>query len=143
MGIKGDFSGLDNFIRKLNQEIVQKNVHRTISNAIAEDFVEKVKEGFSESHDPFGNSWANLRYRDGQPLRDSGNLASSFEPKNVSAEGFQLGTDREYGVHHQFGAPKANIVARPMLPPNGKLPKEWGEAAQEIAAEVMHEAFGK
>lgn len=141
MGIQGDFSGLDQFVRTLEREIVQKNVHRTISNAIAEDFVEKVKEGFSESHDPFGNRWAALKYRDGQPLRDDGNLASSFEPKDVSAEGFQIGTDRDYGVHHQFGAPRANIVARPMLPPDGQLPKEWGEAAQEIAAEVMRETF--
>jgi phage gpG-like protein len=43
-------------------------------------------------------------------------LARSWRVSSLTNSTVTVSTDRPYAVHHQFGAPKAGIPARPMLP---------------------------
>lgn len=46
-------------------------------------------------------------------------LLGSFRTAEITNSGVTVGTDRLYAGYHQFGAPRAGIPARPMLPFTG------------------------
>lgn len=107
---------------------------------------------------PWGESWKPLRYREGQPLQDTGRLRNSLTVR-ATDDDVQIGTNLKHnGVSYpavmQFGAvirprkgkvlvfhigsrtifaKKVVVPARPYLPirPNGEtdLPKSWANAA--------------
>jgi phage gpG-like protein len=135
MGLKGNYKRLDKSIKALDS-IASGELTKKITKAIGGEFLDLTLEGFTSSRDPYGNAWADLKYRDGQPLRDKGHLASGFNLQ-VSDLQFTIQNPVKYGVHHQFGAPKAHIPARPMLPKSGTLPDAWSEVADEAALEAI------
>jgi phage gpG-like protein len=65
--------------------------------------VSSVQLGFKSGVSPYGASWAPLRLRQGQPLRDTGRLLSSIKPAADPA-GVTVGTNVSYAAVHQFGA---------------------------------------
>jgi phage gpG-like protein len=122
-------------------------------------------DGFEHGRDPYGNTWAPLRLRRGQPLRDRGLLQNSYSPQ-PSADGFQLGTSVRYARTHQYGAVvrpvagkvlrfrvpgigfrslrEAVVPARQMVPEmgTGGVGAIWGDALNREANKTMREQMG-
>ncbi len=109
----------------------------------------RVRLCFKLGIDPWGSPWAKLKFRKGQPLKDTGRLRSSVVSKPDST-GVTVGTNLIQAPVHQFGATivpvkakrlvfpgpggglifakKVVIPARPFLPLQGNqvvLPAEW------------------
>lgn len=119
-----------------------------------------VAEGFSRGVSPSGQAWAPVR-RGGQPLRDTGRLASSITLNDTGA-GFTVGTNVSYAAVHQYGAtihakgkrglysPKlrqffgktVTIPARPFLPEGDSLPATWATRLDEAALDALEAFFG-
>lgn len=54
--------------------------------------------------------------RDGTPLLKSRMLMTNIHVARLSGSEVTVAPAQDYGVHHQFGAPQANIPARPFFP---------------------------
>ncbi len=65
--------------------------------------VSKVQLGFKTGTSPYGASWAPLKIRQGQPLRDTRRLLSSIN-QAADPAGVTVGTNVFYAAVHQFGA---------------------------------------
>ena len=59
--------------------------------------------GFRLGVDPYGTAWKPLKFRAGQPLRDTGRLQRSMAYR-ASDTFVDIGTNTSYAVVHQFGA---------------------------------------
>lgn len=93
-------------------------VYATIGRVL----VNRIRLCFKLGVDPWGTPWQALRFRKGQPLRDTGRLNRSIVSR-VDPTGVTVGTNLVYAPVHQFGA---TIVPKnkPLLVfkgPNGKL----------------------
>lgn len=109
----------------------------------------KVQLGFRSGVAPSGKRWAPLRFRNGQPLLDTGRLRNAIVA-NATGQYVDVGTNIKYAPVHQFGAvikPKkakrlvfpsqfglvfakqVSVPARPFLPldaaGNVDLPPQW------------------
>lgn len=76
---------------------------------IARILESRVGMGFRQGRSPYGEAWAPINYRQGQPLRDTGQLQRSI----TSAHGpdfAQVGTNTEYAPVHQFGLAQTVMV---------------------------------
>lgn len=69
---------------------------------IARNWQNKVKLGFRGGVDPYGTPWRPLRFRSGQPLRDTGRLQQSVDTRS-SDEQAATGTNVCYAIVHQEG----------------------------------------
>lgn len=74
-------------------------VYATIGRVL----VNRIRLCFKMGVDPWGNPWAALKMRKGQPLRDTGRLQRSITSR-ADAEGVTVGTNVFYAPTHQFGA---------------------------------------
>lgn len=67
-------------------------------------WVGRVAGGFRAGVSPYGDRWAPITHRRGQPLRDTSRLQRSVPASSRSGEDFvELGTNVEYAKRHQFG----------------------------------------
>jgi phage virion morphogenesis protein len=72
----------------------------------------QVQLGFRSGQAPDGSRWAPLRFRSGQPLRDTGRLRNSIDYR-ASRDEVIVGTNVCYAIVHQFGATiRANPARR-------------------------------
>ena len=78
--------------------------------ALGDDLVELVRQGFVTGTDPYGIPWAPLKVRVGRPLRDKGHLMDSITSK-VEDNSVVVGTNygpladgKSVAGVHQFGA---------------------------------------
>jgi len=94
-----------------------------LAQAGADEALTQVHLGFRKSVDPFGNPWAPLKYRDGQPLRHTGVMEGGFE-KIVEAAKFFIRNRVFYSVFHQKGA-------------RGRVNKKTGQRGGGIPARKM------
>ncbi len=121
-------------------------------NEIGAAFVARIIDGFSDSKDPWGASWAPLKHRVGEPLRDTGKLMNSIN-FSADAQGVSVGTGDHEGkvLKHQFGGVNtgrmfrgAVVPARPFMPIRGNqadLPSDWTDEALEIIANHLQAAL--
>lgn len=63
----------------------------------------QVQLGFRSGTAPDGTRWAPLKFRSGQPLRDTGRLRNSIDYR-ASRDEVIVGTNVCYAIVHQFGA---------------------------------------
>lgn len=162
MSVKGDFGGIKRVQTKIANasDLIRSG---EMSQVLAETARGLVDLGFETGTDPGGGAWAPLSERDGQPLRDTRRLQSSFTYE-TTPEGFEVGTNVEYAATHQFGAvikpvnakalawktrggtkhfaQRVVIPKRPMLP-NDPLPDRWEKALTEAANDAMRETVGE
>ncbi len=120
---------------------------------------------FQTGTDPYGNRWAPLKVRHGQPLRDKGHLMSSIDYR-VDGDGVEIGTNLSYAPVHQFGAVieaknaralrffvegrpvfvgrghKITIPARKIFPLEG-LPAAWSADALDAVGDALRRAWNK
>ena len=100
MGLTGDFGALDRLRSRLSG---LAGARRSLLQALAEEAETLVDQGFHRGIDPNDRPWAPLKYREGQPLRDTGRLMNSYVSR-VTEDGVAIGTNVEYAPPHQFGA---------------------------------------
>jgi phage gpG-like protein len=82
----------------------------------------RIKANFRKSVSPYGEKWADIKHRQGQPLIDTGMLRNSIfgEARGLSVV---LGSPLEYADTHQDGF---NVTKREFLPNAEKgLPETW------------------
>lgn len=99
---------------------------KPVSKALAKSAAELALEGYDAARSPAGVAWVPIkRPRPGsRPLVRSRALRESATQPYVFTEGF-IFTSTPWGSHHQFGAPKAGIPARPYWPDPESLPATW------------------
>ena len=76
---------------------------RQMLQGVGRRLLTRIRDGFRQSKDPWGQAWAPPRLRNGQPLRDTGRLANSFTVQSDNDQ-VTVGTNVCYAVVHQFGA---------------------------------------
>lgn len=165
--LTGDFKELDRFIDKLSSA---PDHLRVLSDQLAEEAIELIREGFETSTDPYGDRWAPLKLRAGQPLRDTGGLMA-WRKRFSTSQGFVVSSTKDYAVHHQYGTgiygrrkkpivpkqaralrfpgPGGMIFARSvdgvprrrMVPDPGPLPSKWRARFVETSHDVLTELF--
>ena len=96
-----------------------------IAKALAKSAAELALDGYDAARSPSGAAWAPIkRPRPGsRPLVRTRALRESATQPYVYPGGFTF-VSTPWGSHHQFGAPRANIPARPFWP-DGSLPLRW------------------
>jgi phage gpG-like protein len=102
MGGIGASAALDATIKKL-RDVANGAFTAKVAKNLAAEALAQVQAEFRESRDPYGSAWAALKYRSGQPLRDTGRLASSFSSR-AGSNTIEVGTNVAYAAPHQDGA---------------------------------------
>jgi phage gpG-like protein len=95
---KLDISAFIARLENINAEIIPR-----VNESLRAEAQKLVSNGFRKSVDPYGNAWAPLKHRRGQPLLDTGRLRASFAAR-VLPDGIVVGTNVEYAAVHQTGA---------------------------------------
>jgi phage gpG-like protein len=113
---------------------------KPVMASIGEYMLGEVRGRFDSETDPTGKPWAKLaqatiadktrRQKSGKTRSGGSRSRVNASPNAILKSTFllrdtiaykaspfdvKIGTPRKYGVHHQYGAPKANIPARPFL----------------------------
>jgi len=79
------------------------------------------KKNFVRETDPDGRKWQDLKpatwamKKSGSILREKGILINSITHYPKNADTWEVGTNVEYGIYHQFGVQNRNLPARPFL----------------------------
>jgi phage virion morphogenesis protein len=94
---------------------------RDPAKRIAEKMKTSVDLRFRRSKDPDGNIWAELKHRQGQPLRDTGRLQRSIT-RTYGKDFAKVGTNTIYAPTHQYGAKKGSYGSK-----NVNQPIPWGD----------------
>lgn len=158
MPVTGSRAALNQMIQRLRQ--VGTEGARRISAQVAQETKMLVTQTFQKGVSPEGQAWAPLAFRSGQPLRDTGRLATSI---TVTHSGFMftVGTNVAYAAVHQYGATitvknkrslyssrqrqffgrSVVIPARPFFP-TGDLPAAWRTSLNDAAVEALELFFG-
>jgi phage gpG-like protein len=137
MGIQGQVA-LPPLIRKF-AELASGRTLTIISQNLAEEAIDLVKQGFAAEKDPFGNPWAPLKSRQGKILQDTARLKNSFTRGAANAAGFRFGSNVAYGTFHQTGT--SRMPKRAMVPDGSDLPDAWTNAFQETVEEILGDLF--
>lgn len=98
----------------------------------------RIKANFRKSQDPYGNTWAEIKHRNGQPLIDTGMLRNSIfgEVRGLS---IVIGSPLEYADTHQDGI---RVTRRMFLPSQEKgLPDKWKNEYVKIIAKNVEKAL--
>lgn len=132
---------------------------KAVSKEIAIEAQVLVGEGFQKGQAPDGSPWEPIKYRSGQPLRDSGRLGASVIVEDTG-KGFKVGTNVLYANVHQHGAvitvkrakqlysaklgrgfgKSVKIPARPFLPTDAP-PGPWMKRFEEVAEDTIEALF--
>ena len=83
-----------------------------VLNEIGDSVASDVRLSFVSGRSPYGEPWPPLRFRSGQPLRDTGRLMNSITYR-VGKNHVEIGTNVCYAPVHQYGA---TIKASPGQP---------------------------
>lgn len=110
-------------------------VRQAAAGAIRDTIEEQIDRRFNERADPDGVPWAPRKEPTGAwPLLEkTGRMRNDYHVA-ATTTGVSVTNNRPYAKVHQTG--RGNMPARPVLPPDGKLPEEWRE---EIDAAIKAE----
>ncbi|WP_376748275.1 phage virion morphogenesis protein [Stutzerimonas nitrititolerans] len=132
-----DTRGLEELVRRVRQ-LGPNNPHvRKGLNTIGVRWVAKIKQCFQRGVDPYGNRWAPITHRQGQPLLDTGRLRNSVK-HNVRGTNLELASNLIYADNHQYGI---SVKQRRFLPDKSGLPKAWLDEYQKILVESIDKAI--
>ena len=167
MGVTGDFGGLDDLRRAL-QEAGSRETRISLAKNLGEEARTQAVIGFQRSVDPYDKQWKPLRSREGQPLRDSGRLQNSIHWA-LTPSGFVVTTDAKYAAVHQYGAtiraktpkglrfrvggarPRTSgkwvnkrevEIPRRQFMPEGNIGARWAKALEAVADAVVRRMAG-
>ncbi|KAF0251989.1 phage virion morphogenesis protein [Pseudomonas putida] len=111
------------FLAEKIRKLGPNNAHiKSGLQEVAAVWENRVKSNFRKSQDPYGNTWAEIKHRDGQPLIDTGMLRNSISGE-VRGLSIVLGSPLEYANAHQDGI---KVKQRRFLPTKESgLPDKW------------------
>ena len=116
---------------------------REVNSQLAEVGISYIQECFVLGRDPYGRKWKPLKYREGQILRDTGNLMDSIR-KSHSAQGFEIYTPVVYAAVHNYGYKPRNIPKRQYVPSVGEgMPRRWASGFRLVAREARKRQLGR
>ena len=111
------------------------------------EVLDATTQNMRDGKDALGNPWPlvedatlasrQTRTTDPRALVDTGEYRGDIEATstvNLNALVGVIGTTKNFGRHHEFGAPEAGIPRRPLFGPAGKLAEQLGP--ELIAAEI-------
>lgn len=81
-------------------------------DAVGRRLMTSIDQRFRSGTAPDGSPWRPLRYRQGQPLVDSGRLRQSIT-RRVFSDAVEVGTNVVYAAIHQFGGRTPPRTIRP------------------------------
>lgn len=132
-----DTSALQELVSKVRQ-LGPANPHvKKGLNQIGVRWIARVKTCFQRSVDPYGNLWAPITHRQGQPLLDTGRLRNSIK-HNVRGANLELASNLIYADNHQYGI---TVKQRRFLPDKQGLPKAWLAEYQNILLQNIENAL--
>ncbi|ERT17011.1 hypothetical protein O162_19990 [Pseudomonas putida SJ3] len=130
-------AALQDLIRKVRQ-LGPNNAHvKKGLNQIGVRWVARVKVCFQRSVDPYGQPWAPITHRRGQPLLDTGRLRNSVK-HNVRGTNLELASNLIYADNHQLGI---TVKQRRFLPDKQGLPKAWLAEYEKVLLENLENAL--
>lgn len=98
----------------------------------------RVKTNFRKSIDPYGNKWAEITHREGQPLLDTSMLRNSIHGE-VRGLSIVLGSPLEYADTHQRGI---GVKQRMFVPTKARgLPDKWKNEYVKILIKNVEKAL--
>ncbi len=123
---------------------------RDMLESVGVTLTENVRMTFVAGTSPYGVKWLPLKFRRGDPLRDTGRLMNSITHR-VAADGVEVGTNVPYAGVHQFGYAvlKARlgskqvrrgprIPARPFFPNAAQgLPTAWEREVTDLVSRAI------
>lgn len=102
--VTGDFKELEALAKGLAR-LAEPTARRAVNKALGVSARSEVDKGFLAGRDPYGRPWPKLRSREGQPLRDSGQLQNSFRvTADASAFVLEAAKAAKRVAPHQHGA---------------------------------------
>lgn len=140
--VGGDFKKVDNWAKAMG---AAPDLLQSMARQMAEEAVELVAEGFEQQRDPYGRPWKSKKKDDGRLILGgrTGRLRRGWHVTRSSKGGFTIAPSVNYAVHHQFGAPRAGIAARMMVPSSKLgLPPKWREAFAAVVQDQLAAHFG-
>lgn len=76
-----------------------------LQKLLGQDAIREAQEGVRKSRDPYGNEWAPITSRNGQPLRKTGNnIQRGWTAGGETPDKFVFGSRFKYLATHQYGA---------------------------------------
>lgn len=102
----GGFKQLEDFAKDIERT---PDALKTVSEQLAEETLELIREGFELERDPYGKKWAKhsrltqMLRPGGRRLADSGAMKAAWHRKNVSRDSFEVANARSYAIFHQEG----------------------------------------
>jgi phage gpG-like protein len=137
MSFSVKMSGLDKLAAKL-KKAKASSIKKVVIEAVTDELVSLVLQGFSSSSDPWGKPWDAPKRRDGKPLLDTGRLRNSI----TGLHGV-VGSNVVYAATHNFGDKKRKIPKRTFIPPASKMPKAWRDAMNQAAGDAFLALLGE
>lgn len=124
MALRGDFTKLRRLHTGLRR-LASGTPSRELAARLMVTALHLVDEGFDQERDPYGRAWAALKYRTGAILQLTGRMRAAWTGM-LRGAGFILRNSTDYAVHHQYGAPRANVAQRAMMPDETRgVPVRW------------------
>jgi len=134
-------------LRELGRLIQKCEDPRDALDAVGFDFASRVDRTFDAQADPWNRAWRPLspltlrlrrkRGKGAEILRDTGRLAASIT-HNVVGDTVEIGTNVQYGAHHQLGR---GPMFRPFLPiredGTPDVPDAWTREAIDIVRKML------
>jgi hypothetical protein len=116
---------------------------QAMSRDMAEEAVGLIRDGFRSQINPYGKAWQPKKRDDGRAILTgkTSNLRTGWHVTRATRGGFTVAPSVRYAIHHQFGAPRAGIPQR-MMVPTGRLPSSWAAAFRESNQEFLAAHFG-
>ncbi len=156
MGVSFDMAGLQR-MKEAVEGVVSAEFRVEMSQVLAASALHLVDNGFRAGVDPYGEQWAPLSYRKGQPLLDTGRMRASAHGVRTDSDGFTIEIGTNYAVYHQKGAsvrkPRrgrpsrgrvGRIPQRMMVPDKDKgMGPVWSHTFQRDAVSLLRRRFGR
>jgi phage gpG-like protein len=115
--LTGDFARIGRKIAQLEKP--QEGLRR-VAEAMADETLTLINEGFAEEADPYGEKWAPLVLRTGKILQNTGGMAASWHRKSASSRGFRVANGKKYAKWHQGGTGIYGPFKHPIVPKTKK-----------------------
>jgi phage gpG-like protein len=115
--LTGDFRGLQ---RKIDQLAHPEAALARTAEAMADEALNLINEGFQGETDPYGKPWAPLVLRSGKILQDRGGMAASWHRSRANKFGFRVRSGKTYASFHQDGTGIYGPKKQPIRPVSGK-----------------------
>jgi phage gpG-like protein len=129
-------------------ERLRKKLERTprlleqAGEAVGEEFIGLIQDGFRRSRDPFGHSWAAKKHPDGRAILvgRTTRLRRSWHLERSARGVITVASGVVYATFHQTGTRR--MVPRKMVPDDA-LPPDWNAALTETVQDLLSHHFSQ